>query len=490
MASRAKELPSHLGDVQRRLKRGYHVERTSGKGGHFRVVNPEGEYVANETTGRALTLSGQPGARAVQRMEAELRAADVLKPKRRPSKPSPSSRRGIEAMRQANRAAQVERREKAMALRKRMTPWMKTIGYETPGVVWDLARYLHQTSDGVFPTPESAVHTIRNVMSGNGVRDETREALELLSAEFEAEPEPLALYVDIARQARGIDTSEAMGEAALPSGREWPFTVKLIEIDACFADLTYQRPVGERFVREIVLNFDERLVGTIQVSARADGRFAILDGQTRWKAMQLVGKRRCWAAIYEGLDEAAEARFFYRVNKHRKGVHSFYGFRARVLSGEEKAVRIQRLVEQAGLKISPNTSGETSDVAAVSALEWVYDLDSPHREDTLSPVLRVMGTTWAGLKRSTDAELMRGLGRFYAAYGDDEIVEQPSDRFQDLLVGIGPQLLIQRARDVAGTVVHNRAATGLAMAKAIVALHNTGLGRAARLDAARLERYG
>lgn len=476
-----KELPSYLGEVQRRLKRGYAIERT--RGGHFRLRNPRGELVQYQ--GKNLTLTGTGRSDAQSRMETALKSARVLKAETKPRRTRHSDA-GIQAMQAANRQAVLERRAKTRTLKAEMEPWMKTIGASTPGVVWDLARYLHETADGVFLNPEGAVHSIRNVMVGNGIRDEPREALQALSDRFRAEAEPLLLYIEIARQARGIDTSEALGAVELPAGKEWPFTMKLIEVTACFADERYQRPPGQRFVRDIVLNFDERLVGAIQASAREDGRFALLDGQTRWLAMQIIGKHRCWAAIYEGMDLAAEARFFYRVNKHRKTVSPFYGFRARVLSGEEKAVAIQAAVEAAGLKIRPDTSGERGQVAAVAALETVYDTPSAVREDTLAPVLAVLGTTWKGLKKSTDSELLRGLGRFFAVYADSEIVP---DHLEDQLQALGPQLVIARARDVGGSVASpSKRATGLSAARALVAIYNTGLARSSRLDPARLER--
>ena len=488
MPLRTKDLPSHLADVQRRLKPGYELERTGG--GHYRVLDPEGHYV--EYQGKNLTLTGTGRSDAVVRMESALTASGVLKektPRQRTRKPpDEAKKRGIEVIREGI----ARRRDAANELRDRMQPWMTAIGASTPGVMWDLGRYLHSHSNGTFRNPESAAHALRNLLAGNGVKDASREAISRLSERFEAESEPMALYVEIAREVRGVETSGALGELVIPAGQEWPFTVKLIPVAACFADERYQRPPSETFVRDLVLNFDERLVGTIEVSARSgaeDGRFAILDGQTRWRAMQLVGKKRCYAAIYNEMDLAAEARFFYRVNKHRKNVHPYYGFRARVLSGEPKAVAIEHLVHLYGLKVTTHTGGsDNRGIAAVAALEFAYDFPSPHREDTLSPVLRVMGQTWTGLKKSTDAELLRGLARFYATYGDHEIVDsERNPRFQDALLGIGPQLLIARARDV-GAARH-RAATGFAMAKAIVGVHNQGLGRMERLDVTRLDRF-
>lgn len=471
------ELPTkELRDLADQMKRGYTLERTSA--GHFRVRNPQGGLV--QLKGKNLRVAAS--VRNISSVEADFKSAGVLrgerKPRRLSEKEKERSRKGIEAMRESQRAAILRRRELSLQLRERMQPWMKTIGASTPGVLHDLARALHQQANGVFVNAESASHAIRNVLAGEGVKDESREALEFFSARFEREAEPLLLYVELAREARGIEVTPT-------SGKEWPFTMRLVEVEKCFADPAYQRPPGQRFVREMVLHFDERKVGSIQVSARDDDSYAILDGQTRHTAVTLVGKQRLWAAVYEGMDLAAEARFFWAVNHDRKNVHIYYGFRARVLSGEPKAIAIKAIVEQAGLHISPNTDWKTGGVAAIRALEQAYDQPSQIREDTLTPTLTRLAR-WKGMRNSTNAELVRGFARFYAAYGDEEIVHLD---FEQLLDEFGPNVVLSRARDEAeraGKVTKGSNTTGLSLAKALVAIHNSGQPREQRLDLKRL----
>lgn len=477
MAAVKEELPTkELRELTRRLKRGYKLERTSA--GHFRVRNRQDELV--QWKGKNLTLNRN--AKNLDAMEEALQGSGALSGTKKPQRLTPEQQerrqRGIEAMRETQRKAIARRRQASLELRKRMQPWLKQIGSETPGVIWDLARYLHKTNNGVFASQESAQHAIRNVLEGQGVKDESVEALARLSERFEADPEPLALYIDIAREARGI-------EATPSTGKEWPFMMKLVDVEACFPDFEYQRPAPERFAREIVLHFDERKVGSIQVSEREDGRFAILDGQTRWRAVRVVGKNRIWASVYEGMTLADEARFFYEVNHDRKSIHPYYGFRARVLSGEAKAVEINKIVEDAGLRVAPNTDWARGGIAAVRALEEAYDQPSEIREDPLTPTTERLGR-WKGMKNSTAAELIRGFGRFYAAYSDEEIDEA---HFGDLLGELGPSVVLARARDEAeraGRKKQGSSSSGLSLAKALVSIHNGGLARNQRLDVQRL----
>ena len=481
------ELPQEVRDLVSQFKQGYRVERV--RGGKLHVIR-RGRTV--QWKGKALEIHAN--GHHAEETEKQLRQTGVLKGSVPPSKQSGSedSLRGIEIMRTRQQEATLARRQASIELRDRMKPWLRKIGADSPGVMWDIARYLHQTSNGVYPSPESALHALKNVLDGQGIQDESRAMVDTLSRRFEEDPEPLALYIDIAREARGLDSVEVA-----TGGKEWPFSMKLVDISACFADLAsddnptgYQRPVPPPFVRELVLRYDERKVGSIQVSARADERFAILDGQTRHRASEIVGKERIWAAVYEGMSLADEAKFFWDVNHDRKNVHPFYGFRARLLSGEQKIIEINRIVEAAGLRVSPNTDSTHGGIAAVASLEFVYDLKSDVREDNLTPALEPLGSIWKGLQRSVDSELIRGLGRFYAVYSDEEIGDP--ERFWDMLRAQTPLTLINRAREqvftTGGSTIGSKS-SGMPMARALVEVHNAGLGRGQRLDASRLGRY-
>jgi len=458
--------------LARRLKPGYELERT--RANHFRLRDPDGELV--QWKGKNLTLN--QNEQHEDAMTEQLEAVGALKPAGKQARERKQQSSSREAYRETQRQATLRRQELSAALRDRMQPWLQKIGGDTPGVTFDLARYLHANSNGAFSSPESATSAIRNIQSGQGVKDETRQPIEQLSARFEAEEEPLLLYLDLAREVRGI-------EAPTTSVKEWPFTMKLVDVDACFPDMEYQRPVTDHGVREIVLAFDERKVGSVQVSAREDGRFAILDGQRRWRAVQVIGKKRLWAAVYDGMNLADEARFFYELNHDRKQIHPYYGFRARVLAGEPKIVEIDRMVREVGLKISSTTDWAKGQIAAVAALEMAYDQPSDVREDTLGPGLRMMGI-WKGQRQSTANELIRGFGRFYAAFGDDEI-QQP--HFDELLKELGPGLVLARAReeaDKAGRVKQGSSSTGVMCGRALVLIHNTGLPREQRLTVTRI----
>lgn len=71
---------------------------------------------------------------------------------------------------------------------------------------------------------------------------------------------------------------------------------------ALFSDPAYQRDVDERRVTKMAGEFDPRLLGVLEVSARDDSRFAILDGQHRHAlALRVQGDDAVLVCqVYEG----------------------------------------------------------------------------------------------------------------------------------------------------------------------------------------------
>src|SRR4051812_48374674 len=89
-----------------------------------------------------------------------------------------------------------------------------------------------------------------------------------------------------------------------------------------FADPAYQRDAQAKRVARMAAEFDQRLVGVLEVSKRPDSRFAILDGQHRHAAvLQVQGADALLVCqVYEGLTEQDEARLFREINARRKAL--------------------------------------------------------------------------------------------------------------------------------------------------------------------------
>lgn len=265
---------------------------------------------------------------------------------------------------------------------------------------------------------------------------------------------------------------------------KWPFEVGLLYRADCIIDDSYQRPAQEAFVTEITDAFSPTLVGTLDVSARENGVFAVLDGQQRYLAMGNRGMRTFYASIYKGMSLADEAGFFFRKNRDRRGMPPFYAFRARTVAGDQEAIDIRDTVEQAGFVLGQNTN-DREVIGAIKAVETAYGYVSDDRNECLSPGLRTIRGSWYGRKGSLDSTLITGLGRFWSRFADEEV---DLDRLNSQLAISGPSGLLGMARDRYATV---RGATGKASMQWLVArstaeVYNQQLERKLRLDLKRL----
>lgn len=264
---------------------------------------------------------------------------------------------------------------------------------------------------------------------------------------------------------------------------EWPFEVGLIYLTDLMVDHTYQRPPDEPFIKRGAADFDPTLVGTIDVNAREDGTFAILDGQQRAGMMQLVGKTACYCSIYRGLSLEDEAGFFFRKNKDRKTMLPYYSFRARAVAGDQEARNINAAVEALGFRLDAKTN-DLDVIGAIRAVETAWRYTSPHRSESLTPALltiRQSGVPQAGRKGAFDSTIITALGRFWQAY-DDTQVERAV--VADVLSEIGPTNIIGATRE---RMVVSKAGASWEGARVITEHVNKRLrGTGVRLDLKRL----
>lgn len=248
---------------------------------------------------------------------------------------------------------------------------------------------------------------------------------------------------------------------------EWPFEVKLVELASLVVDDRYQRPVQERFVATMAEEFDETLVGCIDVSDRADGTHAILDGQQRVSAMRILPtpKTACYAAVFEDMDLEDEAGFFYRKNKDRRAMKGFYGFRARLVAGDLDATGIDDVVRSEGFELGEKTDN-VKVIGAISTVETAWGLHSNHRSEALSPALRTIAKTWPGREDSLSAQVIAALARFWGDYPDAAVNEMVLTRALEEIGSPGNWIGLGRERTKAGLTLYR------AMASALVWTYN------------------
>lgn len=265
-------------------------------------------------------------------------------------------------------------------------------------------------------------------------------------------------------------------EVVMSNRTDWPFTIELVNLDELFADGRYQRPPQPMFVDKMVNSFDETLVGAIDASDRGNGdkaHFAILDGVQRYTALGKVGKLTVYTTIYRGMTIAEEAMFFYRKNRDRRAVHPFYSFRARMVAGDETCITINNIVEGCGYKLASTAGGENY-IPSIRSVEDAYGFKSAARDQSLTPALRMLRRAWHGRRGGKDSELIRGLGRFFQPFSDNEI---DLDWLEEKLIAENPRGIVTRARDAWFTKSH----LSNPVAEEIVKIYNRGR-KAGRLN--------
>lgn len=474
-------LPSkEMAELQRRFKKGYTVEPQSG--GHFRVLDPDGEVV--KTNGKVLSIPGSPhGGRQTKNVEASLRKAGVLIEEEAPVRLSPEQRKEASkraertreaiAERERNRQAQIEPLRESMT---RLFAPMSGLAANRPDaalIITRLARAAGVTSprDGQPMTPDLVESALRNFGDhGAWVMAPYQQAFKLLVDELEKADDPTERYFEMVREARGLPVE--IVNAPKPVEGDWPFRVELLSLDALMLDHeNYQRPPNWPFIRQKAASYDASLVGTIDVSERRRGAFfAILDGQQRYEMTKMVGKTTLWCSIYSGLDVAAEARFFLHKNRDTRAVHPYYTYRARLTAKEPGALETEALMQKHGYKlaIAGPGQGREENISAVAAVEQVQKLG------VLDDVLFLLKQTTYGLEQGQNGILIRGLGRTLSIHRELDF-----DRMRKVLSEQLPTLWVQQARERAR---YSSGSAEVAMTRVLQEHYNKGLGRAEKLE--------
>lgn len=222
-----------------------------------------------------------------------------------------------------------------------------------------------------------------------------------------------------------------------PGGFEW--YMASVEPGDLFADPAYQRDLDQRRVKSMAATFDHRLLGVLEVSARADGRYAILDGQHRHAVVLLAAPGRSLVCqVYEGLSIEAEARLFHEINMRRKTLSWWDKWKARRAAGDELVQSIEAVLADHGCRV--HTAQQDGNIRATKALETIVEEigDLTMLDSVITVVLAAFG-------RSVDAfdgALMQGIAYMLANYDPDEL---DVDRLVRALTDVPPRQIRARA---------------------------------------------
>lgn len=191
-------------------------------------------------------------------------------------------------------------------------------------------------------------------------------------------------------------------------------TVRLVTVADLKVDPTVQRRLNIPRAKTIAASFDPSLLGVLCVSDRGGDGLYVVDGQHRLTALRLAGweHKKVACNVYTGLSRSDEARWFVGLNDARKP-QALDSFRVRLVGEEPIAVDIADVLSDYGLDVG--FANEDGMVAAVTALEWVYNgtgtstSGEPHR-DALHLTIGILHAAWGKRRNAYDALLIRAVG--------------------------------------------------------------------------------
>ncbi|WP_044930973.1 DUF6551 family protein [Butyrivibrio sp. AC2005] len=230
-----------------------------------------------------------------------------------------------------------------------------------------------------------------------------------------------------------------------------------IPIKNLVSNQDYQRNLSLKHVQKAAANFNLYQINPVKVSRR-DGINYVFNGQHTIEIVALVSGSRetpVWCMVYEDLEYAEEAEIFANQMKYNKPLLPYEIFMANIEAGSDEQILIKDLVESFDLELS--SSGAPGTICAISTLEEIFEKQG---YEMLSRILGLIIATWEGAPMSLSSNILKGVSRFLAAYGD----EVRDEAFKEKLSQISIKELTRTAKD--------RRAGSLGYAEALVLAYN------------------
>jgi hypothetical protein len=200
--------------------------------------------------------------------------------------------------------------------------------------------------------------------------------------------------------------------------------IRLIALKEMEPESGYQRNTNPAQVENIVKKFDESKLGILTVSQRG-GKYHIIDGAHRSKALRRLGYTHANCVVLTGLTFDQEAEYFRKQNQDRRLIKPLEFFRAGLVSGDAHCVNIYRILRANGFDIG--TGGK--DFHVIAAIQTLFIVSEEYGYHTLDDTLRLIAGTWNGIRRASQAEALLGVAEFVHRYGAVDFEARMKDKF-------------------------------------------------------------
>lgn len=230
-----------------------------------------------------------------------------------------------------------------------------------------------------------------------------------------------------------------------------------IAIKNLVSNQDYQRNLSLVHIQRLIDNFDLYQINPVKVSRR-NGKNVVMNGQHTVEGIASASGSRdtpVWCMVYDDLEYEKEADIFANQQKYVKQLNSYEIFMAKIEAGDDAQIIIKSLVESYGLVLAP--SRMAGGIGAINSLEKLFDKYGYHHLDR---VIKLCVATWEGDPLSLAANIINGVSRLIAAFGD----RLKDDAFRD-------RVGIYSARDISRTARERRSGS-LGFAEAMLMAYN------------------
>ena len=186
-----------------------------------------------------------------------------------------------------------------------------------------------------------------------------------------------------------------------------------LPIDDLVVDTAYQRPLAAAHARALAAEFRWAHFQPLTVAARADGGYAVIDGQHRLqaaRALPAVTEVPCY--IVDAASAVHQASAFLAVNMTHRAVKAIEKFRAGLAAGDKQITSLQRIVDQVGIRMVANKATAPMQTSSISTLLRMHRSAGP---EPLRKALSAIATAWPTEREAFSEQFIRAVTLIFQA---------------------------------------------------------------------------
>lgn len=197
----------------------------------------------------------------------------------------------------------------------------------------------------------------------------------------------------------------------------WNTKLDFIPLSKFIIDESYQRELRVAHANDIAANFNENSFFPLIVAPRANGMYAVTDGQNRLYALKKLGFAKAPCYIINAGTVSKEADSFLQQAEGTAKLTSYDRFKAAVQGNRKLEVEINSILTEMGFKLSSSSSTAPRTIQSVRSLMSVY---KQHGEDGLRQTLKILSDAWGTEHVFIYAPVITGIAAFVKVFAKYE----------------------------------------------------------------------